>query len=753
MNAITGEPFESEGGGGGADLSAGGTIAVGGPTNAEDAAFQHQVGTDIWSVGIDATDTAGLRPYKIARGADISLNDYLQVSSTGTVDAASHVNVAGLLKVGTAAVNPTVGLDQGQLYANTGDNTLRFFDGTNWLTITTAALLPPTVTVTGGGQTLQARDRSTTFTATLNNYPAGVATYTWTSTDGGAFFSAQGTASTDVEFSAVGVFTVSCQAVVGVTNQLGVSTNNTINASDTVLGLFDQGLQTQIGGYNAANIGAIFSLRRTRVAAAGDFCCQIQKPGGALTNIAWDNDGYVSRTQVDAATGTGAAAVQIWYDQSNNGRNASASLTDRPTLSFGAGPNFIPQISFTPPGLGQTYLQLVGTSTLNMKLHGTIHESTIMAVSDVDVFVSDKSVFGTGTTYAIETQSDPALRFSTDEPGGIAPTAETFNFDMTTVTPFVVSCGLNGVDRFASFNNVLTTNVGSGTGNLQVTPTVGNVLIGNTTFTNTDTWTGSIFEVFTTDFNMVGGDRGKLNTRKGTHFQARASFPDLPALAPLVLTLIAPAVPSTSFVSTTGPPPGTNTGLIAGQTEQANFADTNFDWWNQIGGSVLNNINDGGVTGIVGATCTNVYTGGGLGNYNGVLATSTNYIPVGGGPAVAVSGAYIEFSLPPTAVGGFDMYFRPDTNVRDVSQWVLLFSNTVQGDVLNTRVWTAVDAGCVQLVPNPAPPPIAATRRVRVDFGANTVTNNWVAMRLVVNRCFVNAQIPSILELDALRYQ
>lgn len=102
MNSSTGDPIV-EGGGGGSDLSGGGDVSVGGPGNTGNATFVHQTGTDIWSVGIDAADTANTRPYKIARGNDISANERLEVTDTGQLRASFYTTTGQFLSVADAS--------------------------------------------------------------------------------------------------------------------------------------------------------------------------------------------------------------------------------------------------------------------------------------------------------------------------------------------------------------------------------------------------------------------------------------------------------------------------------------------------------------------------------------------------------------------------------------------------------------------------------------------------------------------------
>jgi len=119
MNSNTGNPVVESGGGGGADLSTGGNIPVGGPTNTDDAALNYQVGPDVWSVGIDTSDTATSRPFKVARGTDISANERVEISNTGAIRLNSYT--AGVLQT-DANGNVTAGAGGAGNVSYTGAN-------------------------------------------------------------------------------------------------------------------------------------------------------------------------------------------------------------------------------------------------------------------------------------------------------------------------------------------------------------------------------------------------------------------------------------------------------------------------------------------------------------------------------------------------------------------------------------------------------------------------------------------------------
>jgi len=697
MNVTTGEPITTGGGGGTADFTDGGTIPIGGPGNTADAAMSFQTGTDIWTHGIDASDTpAGDRPYKIARGGAfgaVGTTDVVEISETGqltlpfyntaghhlrvdatglvtseapggggggdvtmtvdnaqtgrialsdgatgkvittaytanaptinittgdatflgavsgapmksvstqgvistlsetvapgngqnvglvnmrsfdgttnsvvssiisqateahtvgahatnmrfvTTDAAQvftsrveidgngNTNLGGLLRFQNIGAEPTTNLVKGMVYYDDTDDVLKVYNGTLWLDIQAFAATPVLV-VSGGAQNLVVGQRSATFTATPSLFAPGALTYAWTSTDTGAFFSNVTGQTTDVEFSQVGNWTVSCTAThVNTTNATDASDANTITAAPTVQGIFDTGLTT---AFNQANFGAILSLRKSR--DAGFFCCQIIKTAGTLTNIGWDSDGYVSRTQVEAASGTGDVRVQIWYDQSGNARNATApAATNRPTLVFGTTP-FLPEMTFSPSG-NPVFLTIPGTVT-DLKLDSTTQEATFVAKHTSATPPNPaQGLLGTNRTWELRTSDVQAAdgQFETTQSTVMNGYALPTTHDITSTAMFLTSVGMTNTpsdDRFSSFDGSATVTLNNKVDKLPLSTGTGSpgLRVGSRdTGLTTHSWDGSIYEVFITDYLIAPVDRVLLKTRYETHFELRGSYPDIPA--------------------------------------------------------------------------------------------------------------------------------------------------------------------------------------------------------------------------------
>jgi hypothetical protein len=90
-------------------------------------------------------------------------------------------------------------------------------------------------------------------------------------------------------------------------------------------------------------------------------CMRLQKTtGGTPTDVSFDpSTGYLNETEFNALTGTGAMQCLIWYDQSGNGRDAAADVTNIPEVVFisnvpevvfGGGKHFDP--TWTPADVG-----------------------------------------------------------------------------------------------------------------------------------------------------------------------------------------------------------------------------------------------------------------------------------------------------------------------------------------------------------------------------------------------------------------
>lgn len=77
---------------------------------------------------------------------------------------------------------------------------------------------------------------------------------------------------------------------------------------------------------------AIFGMRRINPAYAGA-CCQVRDSANTLRTVAFDANGDVDQAQF-AAWGDGVTfTVSLWYDQSGNGNNVTASTRPRLVLS------------------------------------------------------------------------------------------------------------------------------------------------------------------------------------------------------------------------------------------------------------------------------------------------------------------------------------------------------------------------------------------------------------------------------------
>lgn len=101
MNVI-GEVVES---GGSVDFSDGGNLPIGGPGNTtNDATLSFQVDTDQWIEGIDESDTATTRPFKIARSGDIGTNTRMELADDGQVTLPFYTTAGHHLTVGASGL-------------------------------------------------------------------------------------------------------------------------------------------------------------------------------------------------------------------------------------------------------------------------------------------------------------------------------------------------------------------------------------------------------------------------------------------------------------------------------------------------------------------------------------------------------------------------------------------------------------------------------------------------------------------------
>jgi hypothetical protein len=136
MNSNTGLPLE-----GNAEnfLTGGGTIELGGPANINDANLQFQSGSDIWSTGIDASDTPGARPYKILRGANFAGPGGIEIQVDGSLTTPFYTTIGDVLTIadgsGTITTSTPGAADVVSIETVNVDNSIVRFDGTGGKTI------------------------------------------------------------------------------------------------------------------------------------------------------------------------------------------------------------------------------------------------------------------------------------------------------------------------------------------------------------------------------------------------------------------------------------------------------------------------------------------------------------------------------------------------------------------------------------------------------------------------------------------
>ena len=649
--------------------------------------------------------------------------------------------VGGKFRFENTTTIPATGL-KGQVFFDTNDDVLKVWDGANWLNIQ-AFSGTPTLVVNGSPQNLVVGQRSVAYTTTVALFQPGALTYAWTSTDTGAFFSDVTGASTFVEFSAVGNFTVSCTAThVNTTSAVGVSNPNTITAAPTVEGVLDVGLTSVTSGtYVQGNYGALLSTRRLRAAYTGSCMRVIRTVGGTLTNVGFDSDGYVSRTQIESAPGTGDITVETWYDQSGNAFNATnMTLITRPRVIV---TGTVPRLSFA--GGTSRFLTVGGTIT-QLKLDQTTQEHTFITKNDGTAFVAATGVMGTNGTWEYRTFDVTQGAFVT---GGtsIEYTNQTAINLLVSANHISSSVGMETSPANERFSTSGTTysDLGNKVDKLPTTTGVGapGLRIGTfgITATPANNWLGDINEVLMAGIVMSPGDRNVLGNRAASHFDARGNYPDIQTGT---LTALAPVATGTAWCSSGTVGPVVNEIEIE-QVANTVFTSTAFDFFFYTG-----SINDN-VAGTLdaGAVTTQVFNGA-SNIYNGDLGTTTSYIPPGGGAPVNIVGPFIEFEIPSGAVGGYDIFLRTTVTSRDPTNFVVLFTSTVEANpLLDNRTWEAPHASCVQ--PSPSLPGTGGgSRSFRADFGSNFGTN-FVRIRLVIHG-MASSGLCQILELDALRY-
>lgn len=512
------------------------------PANAQTIGFMEAAGFD----GVQLQSSGGYAVTATENWTTTNRGCELVFSTTETgtntlsgklaIDGAGHTRITNgyLLSLGNAAADPTA-TRQGQIYWNSVSNTLRVWNGAAWQDVGDAAL--PSVTVTGGTSPTQVGIRSAAFSAVYANFPVGTPTYVWSSaTDPGVFITGQGTANVEVEWTSVSAtHTMNCAVTIGVTNANGDSPDTIVNAATTVDGALDSGLTSVDNvGYLTSEIGTAHSVRKLRAAYTG-FCCQILK-GVTTTDIGFDNDGYVSRTQVEAAPGGGSDyAVTIWYDQSGNGRNATSAVGQEPRLIF-VGVNNVPEITFGTNSNTVNRKFTAGANDLNLgvssnALNGySIH---VIAKSDDTNAAGQQGICGdndAGILFEVHTKNNATgVRHDT---GAVFTDHNSVSLDDLTLFSLVLGwddlapAGNPGTDGSMCVKNdgTLYSGVATRTTNDAPVPYIGSYRNNN----DASCWHGSMSEFIIFKTGWVGAaDVTALDARRTSHFLTRAGFPDI----------------------------------------------------------------------------------------------------------------------------------------------------------------------------------------------------------------------------------
>lgn len=149
MNSITGVPKCSKIFINSQDLVAGGEIPIGGPDNTDNAAWRYQVETDEWVAGIDSTDTANTRPFKVSRTSfgphNGTWGDVLKCDPDGDVTVTKSLamtQATGEIQTpnaDTATIDAKV-KTAGALVHNSEWGVLEHCDGEDWRIVLTVGL-------------------------------------------------------------------------------------------------------------------------------------------------------------------------------------------------------------------------------------------------------------------------------------------------------------------------------------------------------------------------------------------------------------------------------------------------------------------------------------------------------------------------------------------------------------------------------------------------------------------------------------
>jgi hypothetical protein len=117
------------------------------------ADLTHQTGSDIWSVGIDTTDPDGSRPYKVARGNDISTNERFEIAPSGQLTCSFYATPGNVLTVNAGGViTETAGGGAGvQGPVSATDNAVCRFDNSGTVIQNSGILIDDSDNMTGVG--------------------------------------------------------------------------------------------------------------------------------------------------------------------------------------------------------------------------------------------------------------------------------------------------------------------------------------------------------------------------------------------------------------------------------------------------------------------------------------------------------------------------------------------------------------------------------------------------------------------------
>jgi hypothetical protein len=373
MNSITGEPID------GPELSTGGLFGVGGPSNTNDAGFTHETaGGDIWTTGIDYSDTAGARPYKIARGNDLSTNVRTSVADDGELTLPFYgTDVGSTLTIAAGGrITPAV-TDFQHIYDNS---------------------TPPVVlTSTAKGaldiQTGSAAD--TDATLTVSNL-AGTATFR-VDGDGDVTISKNLDVSGVIEIATSQGFLMNGDITVNTAprdiGQSGTPFNEIFVDDVTATDLY---LTGQVYKTLGAAV-AVLSLRKINPTYTG-FCCNVRRASDSTNlDIGFDLNGLLDKDAFDTFTAATTGFIEIWYDQHNTRGNNFSNTThaEQPQILFSTVDGIdTPELTWFVGGLF-TGLDCVNTAATLGVDAGEWWVSTIFKTVSTDIqFVTASSLGG-----------------------------------------------------------------------------------------------------------------------------------------------------------------------------------------------------------------------------------------------------------------------------------------------------------------------------------------------------------------------